>query len=141
VLTCHRVDVQARLPQFFVGNEHVFPKGELEAAILNKPDTVHFWREKSGWCTVELMCRVLVLIAKVLREFTDVQPIILWDAAAVHVHRQVLWQAVQLKLWLCCIPAGTTFVLQPLDTHCFAAYKRYLRNGWRRLLGQRSHVS
>ena len=30
-------------------------------------------------------------------------------------------------LWCCFVPASTTWLLQPLDTHCFSRYKALLR--------------
>jgi hypothetical protein len=33
-----------------------------------------------------------------------------------------------------CVPARTTWLLQPLDTHVFAGYKGFLRKQWRELL-------
>ena len=63
-----------------------------------------------------------------------IQPILLLDAAHIHIHREVLEEAMKLKLWMCCVPACTTWLLQPLDMHCLAQYQRYLRHAWRRLL-------
>ena len=132
VMTCQRKDVQTVLPQVILGNEHVFPKVALEEATGRLPGTVHFWRQKSSWNTAATMCEVLKLLVEALQQFEGMQPTLLVEYVSLHVHRDVLEQALMLKLFMCCLPASMTWLLQPLDTHCLVWYKAYLRKLWRR---------
>lgn len=133
-LVCHKPEIQAVLPQIFIGNEVGFPAGELET--FAKPAVVQFWREKSSWNSTLHMQRVLQEIAAVFVSFPTMQPIVILDAAPIHLHASVLEQGMKSSVWLACVPAGLTWLLQPLDTHVFALYKAWLRNNFRAKLGQ-----
>ena len=78
------------------------------------------------------MCEVLKLLVEALQQFEGMQPTLLVESVSLHVHRDVLEQALMLKLFMCCVPASMTLLLQPLDTHCFVWHKDYLRKLWRR---------
>ena len=45
----------------------------------------------------------------------------------------IMKQAARLGIWLVRIPAKVTSLLQPLDTHGFAAFKTWLRRGFQEL--------
>jgi hypothetical protein len=49
-----------------------------------------------------------------------------WDAASAHLATTVENHAARLQVHLLVIPAGLTYLLQPLDTHVFALLKRRL---------------
>jgi hypothetical protein len=135
MLCSHRQDVQKVLPQIYIGNGHVFPAGELAAAVSALPSgPVHFWRQTTSWNSVASMLRILQLLCDALAPFPTLQPILVFDAASIHLHQDVLVQAVRLKLWLLCVPARLTWLLQPLDTHVLVNYKRWLRLRYRQLL-------
>ena len=55
------------------------------------------------------------------------QAILLMDAHSCHFCEQVLAVAADQNIWICIIPASTTGMLQPLDTHVFARFKMFLR--------------
>ena len=63
-----------------------------------------------------------------LREYKDThQPILLMDVCSPHQGPRFLRALARWNIWSVFIPAGTTFLLQPCVTHCFAAFKRFLR--------------
>jgi len=128
-LITHRSDVQAVLPQIFIGNEVAFPLDALESC--QKPPTVQFWRNKSSWNSVALMQRVVREVRAALHAFPNIQPILIMDAAPIHLHPRVLEQGMKSDIWMACVPAGLTWLLQPLDTHAFSLYKAWLRNEFR----------
>lgn len=130
----HDEVLQRVLPQVYIGNGHVFPKDLLEAATVGLPGVVHFWREASSWNSPMLMCKILSLLASSLAAYPHVQPIVVFDAASIHIHRSVLEQSIRSKICLMCVPASTTWLLQPLDTHVFAGFKGFLRKRWRDLM-------
>ena len=61
-----------------------------------------------------------------------------FGAASLHIHRDVLEECITRHIWLLRVPARTTWLLQPLDTHAFARYKAYLRNLWKDLMADGS---
>jgi hypothetical protein len=134
LMITHDEVIQRLLPQVHTGNTHVFPKAALEAATAGHPGVVHFWREKSSWNSPALLRKIVALLAVALSSFPNVQPILVFDAASVHIHRTVLEESNRSKIWMLCVPARTTWLLQPLDTHVFAGYKGFLRKQWRELL-------
>jgi hypothetical protein len=131
-LSTHRTDIQAKLPQIFVGNHHIFTKSLMEYASNVSSNTAMFWRMKSGWNTTDLMIYVLTALSVALQEFPEVQPILIMDCAKIHLAQAVLQHAAFLSIWLCLVPAKLTPMLQPLDVLTFAAYKAYLRKAFRR---------
>jgi hypothetical protein len=133
-LVCHKREIQARLPQIFIGNEAAFPAGELEAC--SKSTVVQYWRHQSSWNSVNHMLQIIQEIAAVFVGFPTMQPVVILDAAPIHLHARVLEQGMKSGVWLTCVPAGLTWLLQPLDTHVFAQYKAWLRNNFRSMLAQ-----
>ena len=133
-LISDRPDVQAVLPQIFIGSGVAFPAAEMD--VPHKPAVVQYWRQKSSWNSVELMQRVIRELAASLAARPNLQPILIMDAAPIHLHTDVLEQGMKSNIWLACVPAGLTWLLQPLDTHVFALYKRWLRNQFRALRSQ-----
>lgn len=126
VLITDLVDIQPILPQIFLCNERVVPASALASADFQKPETVHFWRGKSGWNNVRNMLRILVQLRKVFVDRPHLQPILLLDCVGCHIHPEVVAKARDLELWMAVVPAGLTFLLQPLDVYAFAPYKTCL---------------
>lgn len=133
-LVCDQPGIQALLPQIFIGNEVAFPAADMENAPQHP--RVQFWRRRSSWNSVELMQRIIEEISKALSVVPGAQVILVMDAAPIHLHRAVLEHGMRHKVWLACVPAGLTWLLQPLDTHVFSPYKSYLKNQYRAKLSQ-----
>ena len=69
--------------------------------------------------------RLLGLILAPVRE--RYQPVLMFDAVGLHLADEVMQELAAASIWFSVIPARLTFLLQPLDTHGFAKYKRYLK--------------
>lgn len=126
-----RPEVQKRLPQVFIGNKHRFTLGLMAEVVGITPEFVHLFRRKSSWNNIENMIFVLELLAAVLTNFPDLQPILLLDTVRCHIAPRILSKAAELKLWIAPVPAGLTYLLQPLDVSSFAQYKAFLRSAYR----------
>jgi hypothetical protein len=128
----HESDVQPRLPQIILGNEHKFTLSALRAVRGQLPPNVHLWRQKSSWNSHATMRRVLTEIAKALGPLLAERYVVLvLDVASVHIHPTILALATRLHIRLLFIPASLTRLLQPLDTHVFRKYKLFLRQEWK----------
>lgn len=127
-LNCDSPSLQPKLPQFILGNERRLTRHMLAVAEDERPPNVRVWRDKSSWNNHTVMCRILRALASVLRtQAPYFQPVLVLDVAACHLHASVMQTASNLGIWLHFVPAKLTFLLQPLDTHCFTTFKFQLR--------------
>jgi hypothetical protein len=138
-LCTHRADIQKVLPQLYIGNGTVLPAEHFETFTTAHPNgPVHFWRRQSSWNSVAGMVGILQVLRDFLKPFEKVQPVLVFDAAPIHIHihREVLREAVRCNIWPLRVPASMTWLLQPLDTHVLWHYKRFLRTQYRRMRAQ-----
>ena len=129
-LLCDDTTIQPSLPQIIIGNEHVLPEAVRRAleeeSLLMKNVTV--LRRKSAWVNDELLSLVAATWGKALRKYKDThQPILLMDVCSPHMGLRFLRALARWNIWSVFIPGRTTWLLQPCDTHCFAAFKGALR--------------
>ena len=126
-----RPDVQKVLPQVFIGNKHRVTLGLMDAVAGDKLACVHLFRRKSSWNNMENTTAILELLAEALEAYPQLQPISVLDTVRCHIAPCILQKAAALKLWMAPVPAGLTYLLQPLDVICFAQYKSFLRSRYR----------
>ena len=99
------------------------------AAIQQQlPDNVYVEKLPKGWnnhkeCAIIIRLFGLIL-APVLARY---QPVLMFDAVGIHLADEVMQELAAANIWFSVIPARLTWLLQPLDTHGFAKYKRYLK--------------
>ena len=125
---CDNTEIQAALPQVFIGNEHVLPAHVQQRVSPQLHGNVKLWRRKSSWVDGPMLMQILHLLSRALQPFSEkVQPVLFWDAAKAHLRPDVLRCAGKLGIWVIIIPARVTWLLQPADTHGFARYKAFLR--------------
>ena len=130
-LVCDRSDIQPLLPQVLVGTEATFKASEMSRLVAASPPNVHLVRQRSAWNNAALMKRIIKLLAKALQPFLgSLQPILLLDAVRVHLVASVLGACVAAGIWPIVVPARMTWLLQPLDTHCFWSYKLALKKAY-----------
>lgn len=134
-MICDDASIQPRLPQILLGNERIFPKAVVDRLTGHLAPNVLLWRRKSGWVTKPVMGEVLAQLIKSLGEPTATHHVILLlDTAPVHICKRFLAQASRYGVIVQYVPAKLTWLLQPLDTHAFARYKRFLTESYRRHL-------
>lgn len=99
-----------------------------ERAELRDLEAPFEWVEgTNGWVTGENFPDILTRVRRPFqRRHPDRPVILLLDAALQHVSDAALAQAARLRVQLLVVPAGLTWLLQPLDTHVFACLKREL---------------
>ena len=129
-IICDRPDVQPLLPQFIIANERTLLKRDLPTLIRAAPPNVRLLRQRSAWNTARLTVRIVGLLGDALRalrgRLSDIQPLLLLDAAKIHLHGSVLRACKAYGFWVLVIPPRMTFALQPLDAHVFSSFKREL---------------
>ena len=130
-IIAYRPEVQKRLPQVFIDNKHRFTLGLKAEVVGITPECVHLFTRKSSWNNIENMISVLELLAAVLGDFPNLQPILELDTVQCHIAPRILSKASELKLWIAPVPAGLTYQLQPLDVSSFAQYNAFLRSAYR----------
>ena len=124
---CDDEAAQATLPQFLIGNEATLRKCDMLELRATLSPNVRLVRQKSAWNDQRMMVQILRELRLSLLPFlSDVQPIILWDAARQHTTPLVFASAIRLGIWPITVPAKLTWLLQPLDTHAFVSFKRRL---------------
>ena len=129
-------EIQKRLPQVVLVGVNQVTEARAYRLGTEAPDTVHIWREKKAWMTIELMVRYILLLGRCLQDLQSTHRCIVFvDALRSHVSPAVLRAASRSNLWICVIPSKMTWALQPCDTHVFAMYKRMLGEEYQRRSG------
>ena len=127
-LVCNDPAIQPQLPQVLFVGDKLLTLAALAAIQPHLPDNVYVKRLKKGWNNHEehvIIVRLLGLILEPL--FERYQPVLMFDASPLHIHDDVMAELAARSIWYIVIPARLTWLLQPLDTHGFAKYKRYLK--------------
>ena len=134
---CSDSGIQAELPQYIIGNEHVLPAAvvaelQVEGALL---PNVRLVRRKSAWVNDAVLAVIARHWGQVLARHTAKrQPILLVDSCNAHLGRKFLAACARWKIWVVCVPARLTWLMQPADTHCFALLKAWLRKAYHEAL-------
>lgn len=138
-IICDRPELQPRLPQIVLGNGYVLRQRDMARLTRCASRPVCLWRRKSAWIDAKGMVLVLRKLGEALKPLLgEYQPVLLMDAHKVHFHASVLREAAKQEIWPICVPACLTWLLQPLDTDCFARYKQFLRNRYTELLSRQA---
>ena len=127
---CDDATLQPVVPQVIIGNEQLVPQQVVRALQVESllMSNVTVLRRKSAWVNDEALSLVAAIWGKALRPYKDThQPILLLDACSAHMGLRFLRALVRWNIWVVFIPARTTWLLQPCDTHCFATFKGALR--------------
>lgn len=132
-LVCDVPELQPLLPQFIVGNEATFLVRDFVALQALCPANIVLVRQKSAWNNEFLCAQVVARLAAALQpHLGQYQPVLLLDACRIHTTRNVLMACNAHRVWPLLVPAKTTWLLQPLDTHAFQLYKAFLMGSYER---------
>ena len=126
-IICDDAEVQRALPQFLIGNCSTFKRGDVAELRAAVSPNLRIVRQKSAWNDQRLMVDILRDVRACLAPFMGAfQPVFTWDAARQHTTPLVFSAARRCGMWPLTIPSKLTWLLQPLDTHAFASFKRKL---------------
>jgi hypothetical protein len=133
-VVCDNSELQPRLPQFILGNERTLKARAMVALRAACPPCVVLLRQKSAWSSAAITAAVVRGIGRVLASSSDVvggaQAVLLLDAARIHFTPVVMAACLECQIVPICVPAKLTWLLQPLDTDAFAAYKAFLKKAY-----------
>jgi hypothetical protein len=128
---CDDPAIQRVLPQVLVANEHTFLVRDTAALLGGLPPNVTLLRRRSAWNNKKLCAQVIRMLRVALAPFTaEYQPILVLDAAPCHIAPCVWSACAAAGIWAVLVPAKATWLLQPLDTHAFLAYKVRLQGAY-----------
>ena len=127
-VVCDDIALQPLLPQFLVANEHTVLRRNMPSLLEHLPNNVILLRRRSAWVDQDLMVDILKELRRSLLPYMHmVNAVLLWDAARQHIAKKVIGAAFKLGFFPMTIPAGSTYFLQPLDTHVFLKLKKRLQ--------------
>lgn len=128
-MICDRPEIQIRLPQIIFVSQSILRVPEWADVCANLPRNVYVKRMPSSWNTAQQLVVIIRLLKAVLSDLcVAYQPIISFDAAPLHLSRDVLSMYHEMGLWWVLIPARLTWLMQPCDTHVFLCLKRFLKS-------------
>ena len=117
-------DLQGHLPQWLLPKDRGLSCAERTRMRSLRPPLV-FVPGTTGWVTVDSLCPILTELRRVVRAHRPGHRlVVVWDAASQHLNILVLRHARRLGIHVLLIPAGLTWLLQPLDSHVFASFKQ-----------------
>ena len=127
-LICDRPGLQPLLPQFVIGNMATLLERDMDSLRSRCPRNVVLIRQKSAWNNDRLCAIIVRRLALALRPYlADLQVVLFLDAVRLHTAPFVLRACNDVRIWPVLVPARTTWLLQPLDTHAFQAFKAHLK--------------
>lgn len=132
-MVCDSTEIQPKLPQVVIGNTHTFKAGAFAELQASCPPNVTLVRQKSAWNNSSLCATIIRWLGRALRPYAErYQPILILDAARLHLSSGVLRACAVAGIWPIVVPAKLTWLLQPLDTHAFQLYKSHLKRAYQR---------
>ena len=119
---------QGFMPQLLLTKDKSLSVAE-KAALGRLQRPVYWLPGTDGWVTRENLPHVLTVIRRhIHHHLPHHEIVVLLDCAAQHVNFDVINHAGRLRIHLLFIPGRLTWLLQPLDTHVFAKFKRKLHD-------------
>ena len=127
-LICNVPEIQPLLPQILLVSSHLLSHQNNAIIQDELPQNVYVKRLTSGWNTTKGMTDIIRLLCNILQPFMEqYQPVLMFDAVPLHLADEVFAELANVAFWHAVIPARMTWLLQPLDTHAFVKFKRFLK--------------
>ena len=128
-LICNSTAIQPLLPQVIFVSKNRMSLAARAAIQAELPDNVYVKRMEKGWNNSQEHAIIIRLLGQIIAPVLDTcQPVLMFDAARLHLADEVMLELAVVRFWYLVIPARLAWLVQPLDTHAFAKYKRDLRN-------------
>ena len=106
---CEAPHIQPLLPQVFICNERLFPQAQLATLFAGFPKNVRLLRQRSAWNNTALRIWIIGQLRAALPPYAAVSlPILLFDAAKIHINAKVLAACGRAGVLLVMIPSKIT---------------------------------
>ena len=136
-IICNKAEIQPLLPQVIFVAAHSLSIAAWERLLEDCPRNVFIKRMKKGWNNAAQHKIIIQILGLVLEPYLNtMQPILSFDAVPLHLENAIFDALRIAKIWYIVIPARLTWLLQPLDTHGFMKYKRFLKDTYQDNLAQ-----
>ena len=129
-MICNIPWIQEHLPQILIIPERALPITEWITIAAELPMNVYLLRQPSMWVSSKLHKKILRLLRKCLRRLRiqhRYRVIVFADAFGGHITKESMWAMKDYGFFFVLLPAGLTWLLQPLDVQTFVQVKRFLR--------------
>ena len=128
------LSLQKYLPQVFLPKEKgMVGKWKAAESLIAPMPSIDIIRGTSGWMNSTIMKDYLKILGPVVKAHAgDKKIVLVWDCCSSHISVHILRIVRKMKWRILMIPAGLTYLLQPLDAYVFGQFKRRL---------QESHVA
>ena len=123
---CDDPAMQPLLQQVLIFNDKQITTRRAAALENDLPFNVRIIVKKSAWTDASVNAAILASIGKLLESFPTKRAIVILDTCNAHLDAAAWARAWVAGIWTCLVPPGLTWLLQPLDTHCFARYQAEL---------------
>ena len=121
---CSDATLQPLLTQWLLPKDAQMTRAE-KAVLAALAPPLRWLRGTTGWVNDASLCTILTDLRRTVRAARpDCDLVVVWDAACQHLAAAVLAHARRLRVRLLLVPGRLTWLLQPLDTHVFALFKR-----------------
>ena len=128
---CDDLDAQKLLPQVLIANSHTISDAQLSELRRTCPPNVRILRKPSAWVNAEVCAHIVWVLTEQLASLAGaIQIVLFFDAYKAHYGRAVVETCVRRRVWPLLVPAKKTWLLQPLDTHAFFAYKVHVQRAY-----------
>jgi hypothetical protein len=125
---CDDVLLQKHLPQLLLTKDKTLTRAE-KTALAHLALPIRWLSGSTGWMTSSILKQIFTIYRREIRVFRpNAEIVMVFDVASQHVTREVFMHLNRLNLHTLLIPAGMTWLLQPLDTHVFSTLKRSLHD-------------
>jgi hypothetical protein len=125
---CDDALLQKHLPQLLLTKDKTLTRAE-KTALANLARPIRWLAGSTGWMTSSILKQIFTIYRREIRVHRpNAEIVMVFDVASQHVTREVFMHLNRLGLHTLLIPAGMTWLLQPLDTHVFSTLKRTLHD-------------
>ncbi len=126
-IICDDPSLQPYMPQLLLADGKTVLQRDMAAVRRVLPPNIVVLRSETHWNSTEVLAWHIDALGKILRRRAPTRvPILLLDAHRMHLRPEIGRACRRHGIYLALVPARLTWLLAPLDTHCFALYKRYL---------------
>ena len=128
-------EVNKILPQIIVGAEQIIQAWMGPLLMNGRTDGIFVLRRKSAWLRADVVANLINVLGEALAPFANTcRFILMLDAAKIHFSKRVVQACTRHSIHLLYVPASMTSLLQPLDTHVFPLYKRFISREYEKAL-------